>query len=98
MGKIYLVYMMANRKNGAIYTGVTGDPAGRVWQHKTHAFKGSFTERYDCDKLVWYEVTDSPEPAILREKQIKEWKRAWKVRLIEEANPEWRDLSGDVGV
>lgn len=96
MGKIYLVYIMANRKHGAIYTGVTGDPAGRVWQHKNHVFKGSFTDRYDCDKLVWYEVHEDPESAIIREKRIKDWHRPWKDRLIEAMNPDWRDLSDDV--
>jgi putative endonuclease len=97
MGKIYLVYIMANRKHGAIYTGVTGNPEGRVWQHKNHVFEGSFTDRYDCDKLVWYEVHENVEAAILREKRIKDWKRPWKDRLIEEMNPDWRDLSKDLG-
>lgn len=96
MGKIFLVYIMFNRKNGALYTGVTGNPAARMWQHKNHIFKGSFTDRYNCDKLVWYEVHEDAESAILREKRIKDWKRAWKVRLIREMNPDWRDLSEDV--
>ena len=96
MGKTYLVYIMANRKHGALYTGVTGDPAARVWQHKNHVFKGSFTDRYDCDKLVWYEVREDPISAITREKRIKDWLRPWKDRLIEEMNPDWRDLAGDL--
>ncbi|WP_348984701.1 GIY-YIG nuclease family protein [Devosia sp. J2-20] len=98
MDKVFLVYIMANRKHGTIYTGVTSDPAGRVWQHKNHVFKGSFTDRYDCDKLVWYEVHDDPEAAITREKRIKDWHRPWKDRLIEAMNPDWRDLSADVGL
>ncbi len=98
MGKTYLVYIMANRKHGAIYTGVTGSPAGRIWQHKNHVFEGSFTDRYDCDRLVWYEVHETPISAITREKRIKDWQRAWKDRLIEAMNPDWRDLSADVGL
>jgi putative endonuclease len=98
MGKTYLVYIMANRKHGAVYTGVTDDPIGRVWQHKNHAFKDSFTDRYDCEKLVWYEVHEDVQAAIIREKRIKEWKRAWKERLIEELNPDWRDLVGEIGL
>jgi putative endonuclease len=98
MGKTYCVYIMNNRKHGAVYVGVTSDLLGRVWQHQNHAFKGSFTDRYDCDRLVWYEVHDDPESAIIREKRIKDWKRAWKDRLIEEMNPNWRDLSKDIGL
>lgn len=98
MGKIYVVYIMANRKRGAIYTGVTGNPEGRVWQHKNHVFEGSFTDRYGCDKLVWFEVHEDVQAAITREKRIKEWKRPWKERLIEEMNPDWRDLSVDWGL
>jgi putative endonuclease len=98
MGKIYLVYIMANRKHGALCTGVTGNPAGRVWQHKNHAFKDSFTDRYDCDMLVWYEVHEDVVAAIQREKRIKDWHRPWKERLIEAMNPDWRDLSADVGM
>ncbi|WDR07578.1 GIY-YIG nuclease family protein [Devosia rhodophyticola] len=96
MDKIYLVYIMANRKHGAIYVGVTGDPVARMWQHREHMFEKSFTARYDCTLLVWYEVHEDAEAAIVREKRIKEWKRAWKERLIEEMNPDWRDLSPDI--
>ena len=98
MGKTCMVYIMANRKRGTIYTGVTGNPEGRVWQHKNHVFEGSFTDRYNCDKLVWFEVHDDIRVAITREKRIKEWKRAWKERLIEEMNPDWQDLSLDWGL
>ena len=97
-GKIYLVYIMGNRKHGAIYTGVTGYSERRIWQHKNHVFKGSFTDRYGCDKLVWYEVHEDPISAITREKRIKDWLRPWKDRLIEEMNPDWRDLASDLGL
>ena len=87
----FYVYIVANRRNGAIYTGMTDDIAQRVWQHKTKAFDG-FTARYGCDKLVWYQVCETREGAFLRERQIKEWRRSWKLMLIEEANPTWADL------
>jgi putative endonuclease len=89
--KVFIVYIMANRKNGALYIGVTGNPVGRIWQHKNHWFDG-FTKRYGVTKLVWYEFHAEPEPAIRREKQLKEWQRAWKINLIEQQNPDWRDL------
>lgn len=88
----FVVYMMSNGKHGAIYTGMTSDLRGRVWQHKNHVFKDSFTDRYDVVDLVWYEIHGSVDAAIRREKQIKEWKRAWKVELIEKDNPRWDDL------
>ena len=87
----FYVYIVANHRNGAIYTGSTDDLAARVWQHKTKALAG-FTARYGCDKLVWYEVHDTRESAFRRERQIKEWRRSWKLLLIEEANPTWADL------
>jgi putative endonuclease len=96
MGKLFIVYIMASMKNGTLYTGVTGDPAGRMWQHKTHAFPKSFTAKYKVERLVWYEVHEDPLEAIQREKRIKDWKRDWKIRLIEETNPTWRDLSAEV--
>ncbi len=87
----FYVYIVANRRNGTIYTGMTDDIAQRVWQHKTKAFKG-FTARYGCDRLVWYQVCETREGAFLRERQIKEWRRSWKLMLIEKANPTWADL------
>jgi putative endonuclease len=87
----FYVYIVANRRNGAIYTGMTDDLAKRVWEHKTKAFPG-FTAKYGCDKLVWYEVCDTREVAFRRERQIKEWRRRWKLMLIEDANPTWMDL------
>jgi putative endonuclease len=85
------VYIVANRRNGPIYTGVTSDLPGRIWQHREGIIEG-FSERYGCRMLVWFERHETMEPAIVREKRIKEWKRAWKLRLIEERNPRWDDL------
>jgi putative endonuclease len=83
--------MLASRHNGTLYIGVTSDPIKRVWQHRNEVAQG-FTSRYHVHDLVWYELHETMESAILREKQLKEWKRAWKLRLIEGENPEWRDL------
>ena len=84
------VYIMANRRNGAVYTGVTSDLVKRVWQHREGL--GGFTTRYDCTMLVWYEVGGDMVGAIAREKQIKGRSRAKKLALIEARNPEWADL------
>jgi putative endonuclease len=86
------VYIMASKRNGTLYIGVTSDLPGRVWQHKEGIFD-SFTKRYGCKTLVWYAVFDRVEDAFRREKQMKEWRRAWKLRAIEEMNPGWEDLS-----
>ena len=85
------VYIMASRRNGTLYTGVTSDLHGRVKQHKQDVLEG-FTKRYQVHLLVYYEMHASMELAIRREKQIKEWQRTWKIRLIESMNPEWVDL------
>jgi len=85
------VYLLASRRNGTLYVGVTSDLIKRVWEHKNHVVEG-FTKKYGVDRLVWYELHQTMESAIGREKAIKEWKRAWKLALIEEANPEWNDL------
>ena len=85
------VYIMANRKNGTIYIGVTSDLIARIYQHREGLVPG-FTKRYGCKLLVYFEVYDDLQDARLREKQMKEWKRSWKVRLIEESNLEWADL------
>jgi len=87
----FYVYIVANRRNGTIYIGMTDDISLRTYQHKTKAFPG-FTARYGCDKLVWFETHDTRESAFLRERQMKEWRRSWKLTLIEEANPTWTDL------
>jgi putative endonuclease len=83
--------MLVSRRNGTLYIGVTSDLVKRVWQHRNEVAQG-FTSRYHVHDLVWYELHETMESAILREKQLKEWKRAWKLRLIEGENPEWRDL------
>ena len=85
------VYIVASKRNGTLYTGVTSDLPGRVWQHKNGVVEG-FSKRYGCKMLVRYEALGSMEAAIAREKQIKEWQRKWKLRIIEEMNPDWNDL------
>ncbi|MDP4604822.1 MAG: GIY-YIG nuclease family protein [Erythrobacter sp.] len=85
------VYIMASRRNGTIYIGVTTDLAKRVWEHREGLIEG-FTKKYGCKTLVWFEHPDTIEAAITREKQMKEWRRAWKLRRIEEMNPDWNDL------
>jgi putative endonuclease len=89
------VYIMANKRNGTLYTGVTSNLAQRVWQHKNDTFEG-FSKQYATKILVWYESGESIEGAIMREKQIKKWNRTWKLRLIESMNPQWLDLSEDI--
>lgn len=85
------VYILASKRNGTLYTGVTSDLQKRTYQHKNDLFEG-FTKKYGVHTLVWYECTSDVESAITREKQIKVWKRKWKLELIEKTNPEWRDL------
>ena len=88
---MYYVYMLASRRNGTLYTGVTGRIIVRVSQHK-QKLTGGFTSRYGIDLLVWYEPHENVEVAIRREKRLKKWLRAWKVSLIEQTNPLWLDL------
>lgn len=85
------VYILASKRNGTLYIGVTSDLVQRAWQHRNHAVEG-FTKKYGVDKLVYYELHEDMENAILREKRLKKWNRAWKLRLIEEMNPDWKDL------
>ena len=85
------VYIMASRRNGTIYTGVTSDLQGRAYEHKSDAIPG-FTSRHGCKTLVWYERHDSIVEAIAREKVLKKYRRSWKLYLIEALNPEWLDL------
>ena len=89
------VYILASERNGTLYTGVTSDLVARTWQHREHVVDG-FSKRYNVTMLVWYELHGSMDAAILREKQIKKWNRAWKLRLIQEANPRWNDLWCDI--
>ncbi len=85
------VYIMASQRNGTIYTGVTSNLIQRVWQHRNHVTEG-FTASYGVTKLVYYELQGSMYEAILREKRIKNWKRIWKIELIEGVNPNWDDM------
>ena len=85
------VYILASKKNGTLYTGVTSDLRKRVWEHQNHVADG-FTEKYNVTRLVYYEVHDNPTIAIKREKSIKRWHRNWKLKLIEKKNPNWDDL------
>ena len=89
--KQYYVYILASKKDGVLYIGVTSDLIGRTWQHKEAVVKG-FSEKYWVKKLVYFEVHQEIEQAITREKQMKKWNRDWKIRLIEENNPDWNDL------
>ena len=93
--KLPCVYLLASKRNGTLYVGVTSDLVQRVWQHKNDFVEG-FTKRYGVHMLVWYETCGIMETAIAREKAMKEWKRSWKIRLIEETNPDWRDLYEDL--
>ena len=85
------VYMLASSKHGTLYVGVTNNLVRRTYEHKSKSVDG-FSKRYDIDKLVWFEVYDDPVNAIAREKELKKWRRDWKIRLIEESNPNWDDL------
>jgi len=87
----YYVYILASRKDGATYIGVTNDLVRRVYEHRIKAVPG-FTSKYNIARLVWFEIYDDPISAIAREKELKKWKRNWKVQLIEAQNPEWDDL------
>lgn len=89
------LYLLASRRNGTLYVGVTSDLVKRVWEHKEDLADG-FTKRYGVHTLVWWELHDSMEVAIRREKAIKGWKRRWKLELIEKQNPGWRDLYDEV--
>jgi len=91
MDKKPAVYILASKRNGTLYIGVTSDLIKRVWEHKNDLVQG-FTRRYGVHQLVWYELHETMESAIQREKRLKEWERNWKLRLIESSNPDWEDL------
>ncbi len=93
--KLPCVYLLASQRNGTLYVGVTSDLVQRIWQHKNDLAEG-FTKRYGVHMLVWYEECGTMEAAISRERAIKEWKRAWKIRLIENRNPEWKDIYNEL--
>jgi putative endonuclease len=94
---VYYVYILASRKHGTLYVGMTSDLIGRVFQHRSKAVPG-FTSRHGVSKLVWYESYDDPVNAITREKQLKKWRRDWKINLIEQSNQEWIDLYPSLSV
>jgi putative endonuclease len=92
--KTYYVYILASKKNGTLYTGMTNDLVRRAYEHKSGIIEG-FTKKYSINRLVYFESTEDVNAAILREKRLKKWKRQWKIELIEKSNPNWRDLSND---
>jgi putative endonuclease len=87
----YYVYILASRKDGAIYIGMTNDIVRRIYEHRIKAVPG-FTSKYNITRLVWFEIYDDPISAITREKELKKGRRAWKIQLIEAQNPQWNDL------
>jgi putative endonuclease len=91
----FYVYLLANRRNGTLYVGMTDDLAKCIWMHRVGVLPG-FTKQYGIKMLVWYEQHETRESAFVRERQIKKWNRAWKLRLIVQMNPLWRDLYEDI--
>ena len=94
--KNYYVYILASKRNGTLYIGVTSNLLKRVYEHKSKMVEG-FTKKYNVHKLVYYEQTNIIQSALTREKQLKKWYRKWKIELIEEMNPEWKDLYYELG-
>ena len=95
MEKQFAVYILASQRNGTLYVGVTSALVKRVWEHREGVVDG-FSKEYGVKNLVWYELHDNAESAITREKQVKKWNRIWKLSMIEERNPEWRDLFAEI--
>jgi len=95
MKKQYYVYILSNKRNGTLYIGITSNLKKRIYEHKEKLIEG-FTKKYAVDKLVYYESTSDANRAILREKQMKKWKRSWKVKLIESINQKWKDLYNEI--
>ena len=95
MDKQPCIYILASKRNGTLYSGVTSNLVKRIWEHKSHLVEG-FTNKYNVTLLVWYECHDSMESAIHKEKKIKNWKRSWKIKEIEKINPKWNDLYNDI--
>jgi putative endonuclease len=95
LSKQFYVYILASKRNGTLYKDMTSNFIQRVWQHKNNIIEG-FTQKYNVKTLVFYEVHDNAESAITREKQIKKWRRAWKLQLIEKMNPHWKDLYKEI--
>jgi putative endonuclease len=95
MRKYYYVYILSNHKNGTLYVGITSDLKVRIFEHKNKIYKG-FTNQYNINKLVFYEIFEDVNDAISREKLLKRWKREWKIQLTEKSNKTWKDLSDDI--
>ena len=95
MEKQYYVYILAKARNSTFYVGITSDLRKRIWEHKTNAADG-FTKKHQIKNLVYYEAFNDPENAIQREKRLKKWNRTWKMRVIEEMNPDWKDLYEEI--
>ena len=95
--KQYIVYLLASKKQGTLYTGVTSNLVHRIYQHKENLAEG-FTNKYHIHRLVYYEIHSDIYEAITREKRIKKWRRQWKINLIEQKNPEWLDLAIELGL
>jgi len=95
MNKHPSVYILSSKRNGTLYIGVTSNLVKRIWEHKNNMVEG-FTKRYNVHQLVWYELHGSMESAITREKRLKNWKRKWKLELIEKSNPNWLDLYNSI--
>ena len=91
----FFVYIVASKRNGTLYVGMTDDLLKRAWQHR-HGIIPGFTRDHNVKSLVWYETHESRESAILRERRMKRWNRAWKLELIESHNPDWRDLNEEI--
>ena len=92
---MFYVYLLASKPYGTLYIGTTSNLSRRIWEHKNRVVPG-FTRQYNVDRLVWFEVHQSSDAALRREKQLKEWKRDWKINLIERGNPHWIDLSASL--
>ena len=97
MDKTFYVYMLASARYGTFYLGVTSNLPARVWQHREGVVEG-FTKKYGVKQLVWFEIHADAISALTREKQLKKWNRAWKINLIQQENPYWRDLYEDIVV
>jgi putative endonuclease len=94
---MFYVYILSSKPYGTLYTGMTADLLKRIWEHKNKVVSG-FTKQYGVDRLVWFEAHETEEAALRREKQIKEWKRDWKINLIERDNRHWNDLSATLSL
>jgi putative endonuclease len=93
--KSYFVYILASQKNGTLYIGITSNLIKRIWEHRNNLVEG-FTKKYNVHTLVYFEQTENVQSALLREKQLKKWKRGWKLKLIEKDNSKWKDLYNDI--